>query len=248
MSPDAPYRPFSEHSNRTSETPVAEEGKRYFSPATFQFLRELKENNTRGWFTDNKPRYENHLKAPALRLIEDFGSLLHGLSPHFMATPRALFRIYRDTRFSKDKTPYKTSAGIHFRHSYYKDAHAPGFYCHIEPGEVFVALGIWRPGSQALRQIREHIAEDPAGWKQASRRQNFTKIFKLEGESLKRAPGGFDLDHELIDDLKRKDFIAVQHVPQSFATNAKLPAELAKTYRVGLPLMRFLCDALNVPF
>lgn len=221
---------------------------RYFSKATFQFLNDLKANNTRDWFADNKHRYEDDLKDPALRLIEAFGPELHKLSPHFKATPRSLFRIYRDTRFAKDKTPYKTAAGIHFRHEASKDAHAPGFYLHVAPREVFVALGIWHPDSTALRKIREHIVEDGATWKRVSRAKKFSETFPLEGESLKRAPKGFDPEHPLIEDLRRKDFIGVQRVPQSFVTSTTLPKELAGTFKSGLPFMRFLCNALGVPF
>lgn len=220
----------------------------YFTPKSFAFLRDLKANNNREWFAENKPRYEELIKTPALRLIEDFAPHLKKISPHFMATPRSLFRIYRDTRFSKDKTPYKTATGIHFRHDRAKDAYAPGFYFHVEPKQVFVAMGIWHPQSPALRMIRERIVEDPAGWKKASRGKRFTEAFELEGESLKRPPRGIDPDHALIDDLKRKDFIGVQRVTQSFATGSDLPKELAARFKVGAPLVRYLCDALDVPF
>ena len=109
--------------------------RRYFTIQTFRFLKDLKENNSRPWFHENKGRYEEHVKEPALRFIEDLDPLLQKVSPHFMATPRSLFRIHRDTRFSKDKSPYKTHTGIQFRHEASKDAHAPGFYLHLQPGE-----------------------------------------------------------------------------------------------------------------
>ena len=223
-------------------------GKTHFSKATVQFFRDLKANNTREWFADNKSLYEDHVKDPALRFIEDFGPELKRISPHFNATPRSLFRIYRDTRFSKDKTPYKTAAGIHFRHEQSKDAHAPGFYLHIGPDEMFVAMGIWHPDSNALFKIRDHIADDGMRWKRASQTKKFLSAFALEGESLKRPPKGFDPEHTFIDDLKRKDFIGVQHVPQSFVTSPNLPERLAAKYRDGLPFMRLLCDALGAPF
>jgi uncharacterized protein (TIGR02453 family) len=222
--------------------------KPYFSKATFQFLKDLKVNNNRDWFAENKSRYEEDLKDPALRVIEAFGPELHKISPHFMATPRSLFRIYRDTRFAKDKTPYKTAAGLHFRHERSKDAHAPGFYLHVDPGEIFVGVGIWRPDSQALRMIREHIVEKPADWKRASRGKKFTDAFTLEGDSLKRPPKGFDPEHPLVDDLKRKDFIGVQSMTQAYVTSNDLPKALAATLKPGVPLMRFLCDAVGVPF
>ncbi len=182
--------------------------------------------------------------APALRLIEDFGPHLAKLSPHFLATPRSLFRIHRDTRFSKDKTPYKTAIGVQFRHDRGRDAHAPGFYFHVAPGEVFLAVGIWHPHTDALRMIRERIAEDGAGWKRATRGGKFAETFRLEGESLT----GFDPDHPFVDDLRRKDFIGVRQANQTFATSPDLPRALAQHYRAGLPLMRFLCASLSVPF
>jgi uncharacterized protein (TIGR02453 family) len=223
-------------------------GRTYFTNASFKFLKELKTNNNRDWFNENKSRYEGDVKAPALRLIEDFGPYLNKMSPHFMATPRSLFRIYRDTRFGKDKTPYKTATGIHFRHERAKDAYAPGFYLHVAPGEVFLALGIWHPQGPAVRAIREHIVEDPAGWKKASRGKKFTDAFKLEGESLKRPPRGIDAEHPLIEDLKRKDFIGVQASTQKLVTSKDLPEELATRFKAGIPMVRFLCDALDVPF
>jgi uncharacterized protein (TIGR02453 family) len=220
----------------------------YFTAETFAFLRDLKQNNDRDWFALNKGRYEDHLKAPALRLIEDFAPHLREISPHFSATPRSLFRIHRDTRFSKDKSPYKTHVGIHFRHDRSKDAHAPGFYVHVEPEQVFVGLGIWHPDGKALKAIRERIVDDEAGWKRASRDKAFASSFSLEGDSLTRAPKGVDPDHPLIDDLRRKDFIGVKSVPESFATNRNLPTRLAALCRDGVPFVRFLCRALDVPF
>ncbi|MDX1493136.1 MAG: DUF2461 domain-containing protein [Longimicrobiales bacterium] len=221
---------------------------RYFTKETFRFLRDLKENNDRAWFAENKARYERELKVPALHLIEDFGPELKELSPHFKATPRSLFRIYRDVRFSKDKSPFKTAAGIHFRHDRSKDAHAPGFYLHVEPDNVFLGVGIWRPGGDALRAIRERIVEKPDAWRKVSRADDFTATFELAGDSLKRGPRDFDHDHPLIDDLKRKDFVGVQEVPESFATREDLPAALADRYRHAAPFMAFLCAALDVPY
>ena len=221
---------------------------KYFSTATFGFLKDLKKNNDRAWFAENKSRYEDVLKDPALRLIEDFGPELAKISTHFLATPRSLFRIYRDVRFSKDKSPYKTATGIHFRHEQSKDAHAPGFYLHIQPGEVFAGVGIWRPQADALRMIRERIAEDPKGWKRASAAKAFTDTFELAGDRLKRPPKGFDPDHPAIEELKRKDYIGVTQLRQSFVTSKTLPKDLAKTFKAGTPLMRFLCEALGVPF
>jgi len=220
----------------------------HFSTATLRFLVDLKKNNSRSWFAENKERYEETVKDPALRFIADFAPELKKLSPHFQATPRSLFRIHRDTRFSKEKIPYKTHTGIHFRHDRARDAHAPGYYLHIEPGGVFAGVGIWHPESAPLRSIREAIVEDPAGWKRASRGKSFTDTFELSGEKLKRPPKGFDPDHALIEDLKWKDFIGVVDLDEAFVTKGDLTKRLAKTFAAGTPLMRFLCGALDVPF
>ncbi len=178
-----------------------------FSPTFLQFLTDLGANNNREWFAENKGRFEAEVKAPLLNFISDFGPKLEGISEHFVADPRgnggSMFRIYRDTRFSKDKTPYKTNAAAQFRHIAGKDVHAPGFYLHIEPTEVFAGCGIWRPDSTALKKIRDAICDDPAAWKKVINRKAFKDRFKLGGASLKRPPRGYDPEHALIEDLKR---------------------------------------------
>lgn len=219
-----------------------------FTSETFRFLKDLKKNNDREWFAANKKRYEEHLKGPALRIIEAFAPELKELSPHFMATPRSLFRIHRDTRFSKDKTPYKTHVGLHFRHDHSKDAHAPGYYLHVEPGGVFVGVGIWHPDGPTLRKIRGHIVDEPSAWKRASGGKAFAQTFDLAGDRLKRPPKDFDPEHPLIEDLKWKDYIGIAELPDSFATAPELPKTLGTTFKVGTPFMRFLCQALAVPF
>ena len=219
-----------------------------FTSETFRFLKDLKKNNDREWFAANKTRYEEHLKEPALRIIEAFAPELKKLSSHFMATPRSLFRIHRDTRFSKDKTPYKTHVGLHFRHDHSKDAHAPGYYLHVEPGGVFLGVGIWHPDGPALRKIRGHIVEEPAAWRRASGAKGFSQTFDLAGDRLKRPPKDFDPEHPLIEDLKWKDYIGIAELPDSFATDPGLPKALGTTFKAGTPFMRFLCQALAVPF
>lgn len=221
---------------------------RYFSQGTFDYLEDLKRNNDRAWFAANKGRYDEVVRIPALRFIEDFGPELRTISPHFLATPRSLFRIHRDVRFSKDKRPYKTAAGIHFRHERRRSAHAPGYYLHIEPGEVFLGLGIWRPDAQALRSIREHLVERPEAWRKASGSKAFRSGFELAGDRLSRPPRGFDRDHPLVEDLKWKDYIAVRGLNEELVTSDTLPRELAKILKAGSPFMGFLCQALGVPF
>lgn len=220
----------------------------YFTTETFRFLKELAENNDRLWFAENKERYEAVVKEPALRLIQDFTPHLKKLSPHFRATPRSLFRIYRDVRFSKDKSPFKTHTGIQFRHDRGRDVHAPGYYFHLEPGQVFVALGLWHPDSKTLRTIRERMVESSVTWKRVTRGKRFKEIFELEGDRLQRAPRGFDPEHPLVEDLKWKDFIGTASLPESAVTGPDLPERLARIWTAGTPFMRYLCEAVDVPF
>jgi uncharacterized protein (TIGR02453 family) len=234
-----------------SATSTRATAKASFTPELFAFLADLRENNTREWFAANKHRYENVLLEPALDFVADFAPYLEKISPHFRADPRpsggSLFRIYRDTRFSKDKTPYKTNVGLHFRHERAKDAYAPGFYLHLSPGEVFAGGGMWHPDTATALRIRERIVADPDGWRRATRAGTFAKTFTLGGDSLKRPPAGFDADHPLVDDLKRKDFYGWAKLTEEQATAPGFVAEYAHLCRGVWPLMRFLCDALDTP-
>ena len=226
--------------------------KRYFTPSLFGFLRELAENNDRDWFKANQDAYEQYVREPALEFITDFAGPLKKISEHFVADSRtvggSLFRIQRDTRFSKDKTPYKLNTGMHFRHRAAKDAHAPGFYLHVQPGECFAGVGLWRPESKVAYEIREAIAEDPTRWKRATRGKRFTEVFELGGDSLVRPPRGFDADHPLIEDLKRKDFIASTRLTQKAITSDHFMEDFTDLCKRSVPFMRFLCDAVGVPF
>lgn len=219
---------------------------------TLKFLRSLKRNNDRDWFNANKPRYEDAIVAPSMQFIADMSEKLPAISPHFTAIPKkvggSMMRIYRDTRFGKDKSPYKTNIGIQFRHEVGKDVHAPGFYVHVEPKSVFIGVGIWRPEPKVAKLIREAIVEDPAAWKKATRGKTFAQIMELTGESLKRPPRGFDPEHTYIEDLKRKDFIAIRELTEDDISSATFLKETLATFRKSKALMQFLCDALEVPF
>lgn len=226
--------------------------KKYFTPKLFAFLKDLAENNDREWFKAHQDAYEEYIREPALEFINDFADPLKKLSEHFVADSRtvggSLFRIQRDTRFSKDKTPYKLNTGMQFRHSAGKDAHAPGFYLHLQPGECFMGVGLWRPETKVAYGIREAIDEDPAGWKRASRSKRFSDVFSLGGDSLKRPPRGFDEEHPLIEDLKRKDFIASTTLTQKAITSDHFMADFTDYCKRSAPFMKFLCDAVGVPF
>lgn len=225
---------------------------RYFSPELFAFLNDLKDNNDRVWFKENQQRYEEVVRQPALDFITDFAAPLEKISTHFVADSRtvggSLFRIQRDTRFAADKTPYKLNTGMHFRHERAKDAHAPGFYVHLEPRRCFMGVGLWRPETRVAYVIRERIAEESSAWKKATRAKRFADVFELTGDSLQRPPKGFDPEHPLIDDLKRKDFMATTSLTQGQITNAEFMALFEDHCRRAVPLLRFLCQAVDVEF
>ena len=226
--------------------------RKYFTNATFTFLSDLTTHNNRDWFQQNKHRYEDHLKEPAIRFIIDFGPHLKEISEHFRADPRpvggSMFRIYRDMRFTGDKTPYKTHLGIQFRHDHGRDVHAPGFYLHLETSGSFAGAGMWRPDAESLKRVREAITEDPQAYKRAVGTEGFEGTYSLEGDRLKRMPRGFDAEHPLADDLKRKDFVGVARISKTMATGSDLPHQLAAVFRESIPFMKFLCGAIGVPF
>jgi uncharacterized protein (TIGR02453 family) len=218
-----------------------------FGPELFRFLAELEDHNDRDWFAANKERYEQDLLEPALAFIEDFEPHLRQITRHLRADARrvggSLFRIYRDTRFSKDKSPYKTTAGIYFRHEQSKEVRAPGFYLHLSPGDVFAGGGIWHPDTKTANAIREAVARDQDGWRAAT-----AGVHLGQGEALKRVPQGFDRDHPLAEDLKRKDFAAIERMSEDEATGPDFLERYARACESMAPLMRFLCGAVGVRF
>ncbi len=220
------------------------------SPQIFKFLKELDANNDRQWFNDNKQRYIDEVRDPLLVFIEDFGPRLAKISKNMVADPRpvggSLFRIYRDTRFSKDKRPYKTHAGMTFRHTDGRDVHGPIFYLHLEPGRVFTAAGMWHPDADSLGKIRDVIMAHPGRWK----RVLASRAFDLdEGhDRLKRPPRGYDPEDPFIEDLKRKSFTASTTFTQKEACASDFPARFATSCRQKTSLMEFLTNAVELPW
>ena len=223
-----------------------------FGPATMGFLAELEANNNRDWFQANKSRYDDCVLEPALDFIVAVGERLPAISEHLLAIPKrtggSLMRVYRDTRFAKDKTPYKTNVGIQFRHEQAKDVHAPGLYFHLDKHECFLGVGMWHPDKDALASIREAIIEGGRSWKRTRDDKAFGAVFELGGSSLKRPPRGYPPDHAYVDDLKRKDFIGIKRMAPEVAANPDLADEVANMFGAGKGLMRFLCRALSLPF
>jgi uncharacterized protein (TIGR02453 family) len=221
-------------------------------PESLAFLRELSVNNNRDWFAGNKQRYEEHVLDVALKFSQSMHDPLRKIAPHFVAIPKrsggSLMRVYRDTRFSKNKTPYKTNIGIQFRHEDAKDVHAPGFYLHIDPEEVFLAAGMWRPEPEALAGVRNRIAAKQAEWIRARDDKKFRGLFHLGGESLTRPPKGFARDHPVIEDLRRKDFIAVRNLEHDAPLDNRFQQKVETAFSAAAPFMMFLCKAVGVKY
>jgi uncharacterized protein (TIGR02453 family) len=226
--------------------------KTYFDAAAFRFLRDLAKNNNREWFNARKAQYEETVRDPFLRLIGDLAEPLAKISPHFRADPRpsggSMFRIYRDTRFANDKSPYKTWLGARLFHERNRQVHAPLFYVHIQPGRCFAGGGLWHPEPPVLKRIRDFLVDNPATWKKAVRSKRFRERFELDGESLSRLPSGFDARHELIEDIKRKDFVATAEFTDADAMSPRLKPLLVDVFKGVAPMIDYLCAALDLEF
>jgi len=222
------------------------------SPELFGFLRELRGNNNREWFTRNRPRFRETVQMPMIGFIETMAPWLALNAPAFVADTRlnggSLFRIHRDTRFSPDKTPYKTNVGCHFRHRAGKDAHAPGFYIHIAPDEVFFGGGIWSPPTSVLNRIRDAIVEDPERWLAIREAPAFTGALGGLGstQSLKNAPRGYPSDHPCIDDLKRKSLFAFASCTEAQVCADDFPDRVTDAFEALSPLLEFMVKALDL--
>lgn len=223
-----------------------------FNEDFFAFFRDLERHNERPWFHANKSRYQEAVQQPMLAFIDAMAAPLARITPHYRAIAKvqggSLFRIYRDTRFSKDKTPYKTHAAAQFRHARGKDAHAPGFYAHFAVDGLVFGGGIWTPPSPALRAIREFMVDNPAAWRRLRSARAVQDRDGIQGTQLKRAPRGFDAEHEHVDDLRRKSFFLMGRAEPDLLLSPDLVPEVTKAFKAAAPLNHFICDALELPF
>jgi uncharacterized protein (TIGR02453 family) len=220
----------------------------FFTPDLFAFLVELEAHNDRTWFQANKDRYEAQARDPMLRFIAALGEPLQAISKHFDADPRpqggSMFRIYRDTRFSKDKTPYKTHVAAQFRHRACSEGvHGPGFYLHLEPGGCFAGGGLWHPEPESLRQIRDHLVSHTKAWKTLR-----DSGLEIEGECLKRVPQGFSPEHPFAEDLKLKDFYTSTALTDRQVCSGDFLERVAGAFQVAAPLVAFLSKAMALPW
>jgi uncharacterized protein (TIGR02453 family) len=219
----------------------------------FAFFRELKAHNERVWFEANKQRFRDSVQAPMSLFIAAMAPRLAKISKRFTADPRpnggSMFRIYRDVRFAKDKRPYKEHAACHFRHALGRDVHAPGFYMHFGPGEIFFGGGLWMPPPDALAKIRGAIAIKQAAWKTIVTDAKFVRQFGgVKGDTLTRPPRGFAPDHPFIEDIRRKSFFVMHEGDAKLAASPRLVDAVAESFAAASPLLKFLCGAVDVPF
>ena len=220
-----------------------------FQRSTLSFLRDLAKNNNKDWFQANKGRYEEHARDPMLEFVRAMEPRLAKISPHIVASDKkvggSMMRIYRDVRFSKDKSPYNTFLAAQFRH----EKGGLGFYARITAGECTLGTGIWRPETKEVARIRKAIVADPKAWKAARDAKPFRDTFgDLAGESLKRPPRGFPAEHPYVEDLKRKDFVGFCEWKAKTICERDFPDQAARAYRSSKKLMAFLCDALGLKF
>ena len=223
----------------------------HFGRGLFRFLSDLKVNNDREWFAANKERYVSEVEEPMLHFIADLDRRLAKVSARFPTDARrsggSMLRIYRDTRFSKDKSPYKTAVAAHFAHeagkheAREKDMSVPGFYIHIEPGSTIGGGGIYHPDPISLGRIRDRIVDHPDEWKTVLR----AKV-TIEGESLKRPPAGYDPTHPFIEDIKRKDFYATTKFSDAEVCRPGFIDDFVKACGRTSPLLVFITKALGL--
>ena len=225
----------------------------YFSDASLRFLTQLAAHNNKTWFNEHKSQYEQHLRLPFQRLIADLAPDIEAISPHFRADPRtvggSLYRIQRDARFSHDKSPYKTWQGARFYHERRRLQIVPLFYLHLQPGNCFLGGGLWHPEPESVRKLRQFIFENPASWKAAAHAPAITRRFELDlNEKLQRPPRGYPADHELIEDLKLRNWVYWRPLADSDITSPKLRQLLVKDYTTLAPFVDYLCAALDLEF
>ena len=220
-----------------------------FTPRFFDFLRELKSNNKKEWFDANKDRYLADVRDPLLAFIAAFQPRLLQISPYLIADPRptggSMFRIYRDTRFSKNKVPYKTAASAFFSHQT-GGKNGPGIYLHLATESCFIGVGHWRPDPVTRTKVTNAIAARPEAWGDAISSKEFRKLLKMEGDSMAKLPRQYDPQHPFAEDLKRKDFIVTSSFSEKQACSKDFIERAETISRVAAPYLGFIIRAVGL--
>jgi uncharacterized protein (TIGR02453 family) len=210
------------------------------------FLRALKRNNRREWFQPRKEQFDADVRDPMLAIVERLADDLRSIAPEIVVDPKtAMYRIYRDTRFSENKTPYKTHVAAVFPWRGLAKHEGAGLYFHVSPDEVWMGGGMYSPQTAQLQAVREHIAGNVRRMRAIVESPGFRRqVGELEGERLQRVPHGFPKDHAAAEYLKYRQFLAGRELPPAFACNPKFYSTLITVFRQVAPLARFLNEPL----
>lgn len=217
-----------------------------FTPKALAFLRALKRNNDREWFRERKEQFDAHLKGPMLALIDRLAVDFQEFAPELVATPKCIYRIHRDTRFSDDKTPLKTHIAASFPWRGLPRHQGAGLYVEIAPQWVWAGGGMYAPETAQLAVVREHIAENYRRLAAIVESPGFRRaVGALEGEKLQRVPRGFDKEHPAAGYLRHRQFLAGREFPATFACSPRFYRDLLALFRQTAPLIRFLNEPLT---
>lgn len=218
----------------------------HFSPKAVSFLRSLKRNNDREWFRERKDQYEQLLKAPMVEVIEQLALDFRSFAPELVASPKCIYRIYRDTRFSDDKTPLKTNIAASFPWRGLHRHQGAGLYVEVAAQWVWVGGGMYAPETSQLAAVREHIAANHKRLRAIVESPGFKKtVGSLEGTKLQRVPRGFDKEHPAAEYLRHRQFLAAKEFPAAFASDAAFYPTLLSVFKQVAPLVRFLNEPLT---
>ncbi len=224
----------------------------WFNNELFKFLADLKDHNDKEWFAEHKARYIDHVREPSRAFIRAVTPEIQSISHCYAGDDRvnggSLFRIYRDTRFSNDKTPYKSWVGMRFRHERARQATAPAFYLHLSNDQCFIGAGCWHPEKEALLSIRQFLLNNPNAWQLNKDQVAQDDDLTFGGASLIRMPRGFDPEHPLAEDIKRKDFVVIHEFNKSRATQEGFLDYYISMCRKLAPFVDYLCAALDLEF
>ena len=218
-----------------------------FPPETIRFLRALKRNNRREWFKPRQDRYQAEVRAPMIAVIEQLALDFRGFAPELVASPKlSMYRVYRDTRFSENKTPYKSHIAAVFPWRGLPRHEGAGVYFHVAPDAVWIGGGMYAPQPAQLHAVREHIAKHVRRLRRIVEAPAFRRTCgALEGERLQRVPRGFPKDHPAAEFLKYRQFLAGVELPARFASDSRFYGRLIEVFRQVVPLARFLNEPLT---
>lgn len=231
----------------SSQPPLQETAWPWFTPEAIRFLRGLKRNNNREWFEARRSTFERELKKPMLAVIERVTDAMTDFAPaHVRPAQKTMMRIYRDTRFSTDKTPYKTHVSAWWTRTGLEKTSGGGYYFHFSPTEVVVAAGIYMPAREQLLAIRTQLLEQHAEFRRLLNDRKLRKVMDLDLDTaaLTRPPKGFSADHPGIDLIKQQQWGVLSRLPVETALGKGLVNEIVSRFRLAAPIV----DFLNRPF